>query len=352
MTSDSAVVPVGKPLTISCRMPPTSAHRIPSSRPASIVQDNTSISPALHAAANEYAANERIYTSASANPSWTSTTVDITWTGAPDTVHVVITTGTVTTFDVTSSHQIPLAFMQVLGVPSPITIGAYAQSRARTGGTFGSGLITLATTNCTSSSVDSLSVTGGGTITVTGANVQVNGTANFSSGTLSTNGTFSDNCTNPVPAAVTATLGKFAGVAPVADPGWASGTLSNYTTPQSVGTNVVLLPGTYAGNFFNTGACYFMSPGIYQLNGSFNTVNTIMYSNYLRPPDEPAWSGGAANYNNSVLSPQFWGGCGGSFTVAAVASTIVGIRSASGTSRKNGFSMVAGLASTSAPCPK
>src|SRR5438105_4058724 len=87
-------------------------------------QDNTSISPALHAAANEYAANERIYTSASASPGWTSSTVDVTWPGAPDSVHIVVTTGTPTTFDVTSSHQIQLAFMQVLGVPSPITIGA------------------------------------------------------------------------------------------------------------------------------------------------------------------------------------------------------------------------------------
>jgi len=258
-------------------------------------QDNLTISPALHAAANEYAANERIYTTASASPGWTSSTVDVTWPGAPDSVHIVVTTGTPTTFDVTSSHQIQLAFMQVLGVPSPIT-------------------------NCSSSSVDSLGVTGGGTITVTGANVQVNGTANFSSGSLSTNGKFSDNCTSPAPAAVTATLGKFSGVAPVADPGWPSGPLANYSSAQSVSTNVVLQPGAYAANFFGTGACYFLSPGIYQLNGSFNTINTIEYSNYLRPPDEPAWSGGAANYNNSVQSPQFWGSCAGTFSVAAVAS--------------------------------
>jgi Flp pilus assembly protein TadG len=283
-------------------------------------QDSTTISSSLRAAASEYAANERIYTTASASPGWTSATVDITWPGAPDSVHIVVTTGTITTFDVTSSHQIALAFMQVLGVPSPITIGAYAQSRARTGGTFGSGLITLSTATCTSGFADSLSVTGGGTLQVTGANVQVNGSANFSSGTLTTNGTFSDNCTNPPPAAVTATLGKFAGVAPVGDPGWTSGTLSNYTAPQSISTNVVLLPGTYSSNFFSTGACYFMSPGIYQLNGSFNTINTVMYSNYLRPPDEPAWSAGAPNYNNSLQSPQFWGPCAGSFTVTAVAS--------------------------------
>jgi Flp pilus assembly protein TadG len=283
-------------------------------------QDSNTISASLHAAANEYAANERIYTVAAASPSWTSTSVDITWPGAADTVHIVVAVAVVTTFDVTSSHRVNLAFMQVLGVPSPITIGAHAQSRARTGGTFGAGLITLATDLCAGGVVDSLGVTGGGSVTVTGANVQVNGSVNLSPGTLSTNGTFSDNCTNPVPPGVTATLGKFAGVAPVADPGWTSGPLANYNTAQTVGTNVVLLPGTYASNFFGVGACYFMTPGIYQLNGSFNTVNTTMFSNYLRPPDEPAWTGAAPDYNNNVGANELWGSCAGSFTVSAVAS--------------------------------
>jgi Flp pilus assembly protein TadG len=282
-------------------------------------QDNTSISSSLQAAAKEYAANERIYGAASASPSWSSTTVDVSWTGSSDLVHIVVTTGVITTFDVTSSHRIALAFMQVLGVPSPITVGAYAQSRARAGGTYGIGLLTLGTNQCGSGSYDSLSITGTGRVNVNDANIQVNGSVT-NSGTVATNGKYSDNCTAPVPGGITATLGTFTGVAPAADPGFTPGPLANYASAQTVGTNVVLLPGAYSGNFFGAGACYFMTPGIYQLNGSFNTINTILYSNYLRPPDEPTWTAGAPNYNNSVSANQLWGPCAGSFTVAAVAS--------------------------------
>ncbi|MDQ6692191.1 MAG: Tad domain-containing protein, partial [Candidatus Dormibacteraeota bacterium] len=158
-------------------------------------QDSNSISNSLHAAATQYAANERIYTVASAAPSWAATTVDITWPGSADTVHVVVSVATITRFDVTSVHRVGLAFMPVLGVSSPVTVGAHAQSQARTGGTFGSGLITLSTATCTGIGADSLGVTAGGTLTVTGANVQVNGSARVSSGTLTTDGKFSDNCT-------------------------------------------------------------------------------------------------------------------------------------------------------------
>src|SRR3982075_1218853 len=50
-------------------------------------QDSVSISASNQSAATEYAANERIYGSASASPSWTASTLDVTWTGSSDKLH-------------------------------------------------------------------------------------------------------------------------------------------------------------------------------------------------------------------------------------------------------------------------
>src|ERR1700682_3090181 len=42
-------------------------------------QDSVSISSSNQSAANEYAANERIYGASSASPSWTSWALDVSW---------------------------------------------------------------------------------------------------------------------------------------------------------------------------------------------------------------------------------------------------------------------------------
>jgi len=287
-------------------------------------QDSISISSSLISAATEYAANERIYGAASASPSWSSTTVDITWTGSTDTLHIVTATvGLLTTFDVSSSHSVPLAFMQALGVPSPITIGALAEGKAKTGATSGLGIVTLGRGACPGGT-PSLSSANTSQIIVTGGGIQTSGSV--VAGSISTSGTFADNCTSPVPAGVTATGGKTAGVAPLSDPGFTPGSLTYWTSAQTAGGNVVLQPGTYASSISATsGVCYFLAGGVYQLSGGYSTRNNSMISNDLVPPDAPAWQGSptnAANYNNSVASPQLWDGpgCSGKFTLAATAS--------------------------------
>src|SRR5205823_6160007 len=116
--------------------------------------------------------------------------------------------------------------------------------------------------------------------------------------------------------------GLFAGVAPVVDPGFSSGTVSYYPNAQSAGSNLTLQPGTYAADPSAAGSqCYFLSPGIYQLNAGMNNISGAVLSNELRPPDEPAWNGSSPDYS-SVSSTQFWSGagCTGSFSVAGVAS--------------------------------
>jgi Flp pilus assembly protein TadG len=286
-------------------------------------QDSQSITASQHAAANEYAANERLYGAASAAPSWGSATVDVSWAGGTDKMHVVYSAaGTVSAFDVSSTHTIPLAFMMVLGAGNTAKVAASAEGHAKAGGTSGTGLVTLSQGNC-SGGGDSLSVQGGGTqIVVTGGNIQTNGSVNAAGSGISVGGNFSDNCTNPVPAGVTATGTKTAGVAPVSDPAFSPGPLASYASVQTAGANVVLLPGVYAGDpTSGNGACYFMSPGIYQFNAGISDTGTTM-SNQLRAPDEPALSGSAPNYNTSPVSPQYWVDCPGSFSVATAASVL------------------------------
>jgi Flp pilus assembly protein TadG len=284
-------------------------------------QDTASTSSSMQAAASEYAANERISGAATASPAWTAATVDVTWAGSPDKLHIVAAvTGTIATFDVSSTHQLGLAFMSVLGTGPTINISGSAQGRAKTGGTSGAGLVTLNTGNC-SGGLTSFSV-GQATVNVLNGNVQINGSASTGTGTVKVpNGSFSTNCTASPPG-VTASAGVKSGVAPVADPGFPAPSLTAYPTNQSVGTNVTLNPGIYAADIGGSAnSCFFLAAGIYQLKGGFNATAGV-WSNQLRAPDEPAWGAGTTNYL-AAASPQWWGSsCAGSFSVSAVADAL------------------------------
>ncbi|HVD02517.1 MAG TPA: TadE/TadG family type IV pilus assembly protein [Candidatus Dormibacteraeota bacterium] len=284
-------------------------------------QDSLSVSSSIHAAATEYAANERIYGAASANPSWSASTVDVTWSGSTDDMHVVYTSaGAVSAFDVSSTHTVSLAFMPVLGVGRTATVKGSAEGHAKTGGTSADALVTLSQANCSGTGT-SLKVSGSSaSLAVTAGNVQSDGSVTAGGDGISVGGNFSDNCTNPVPAGVTATGTKSAGVAPVADPGFSSASLTLYPTAQAASSNVVIQPGVYTTDPTSGGGpCYFMAPGVYQFNGGISDSSSTM-SNELRPPDEPSWTGSTPNYNSSVASPQYWADCPGSFAVTAAAS--------------------------------
>ena len=284
-------------------------------------QDSTSISASNQSAAREYAANERIYGTATASPAWTAASLDVTWTGTTDRLHMTnATSGPIATFDMSSSHKVPLAFMSILGFGTFVNIGATAEGRARTGGTSGSGLVTLSTGNCSGGSA-ALQINGGATINVTGGNVQVNGSVSITGGNVNiASGSYKQNC-GAVPGGVTASGTKSTGVAPVIDPAFPPGPLASWATIQSAGASVTLLPGIYSTDpGLATGSCFFLAGGVYQFNAGFNE-NAGFYSNSLRPPDEAAWTAGAPNYNSSVSAPQWWDpGCSGNFGVAGVAS--------------------------------
>src|SRR5438270_10799722 len=140
-------------------------------------QDSQSISSSLQAAAREYAANESIYGASSASPSWSATTVDVTWVGAPDDMHVVYTSaGSVSAFDVSSTHRVGLAFMVVLAAGATAGVSATAQGHAKTGGTINAALATLSQGNC-SGRRDSLPVVGSGDRLLHGGSAERSGAA-------------------------------------------------------------------------------------------------------------------------------------------------------------------------------
>ena len=293
-------------------------------------QDSQSVSSSMQSAAKEYGYNEKLTGTASANPSWSSSTVDVTWSGSGDDMHVVFSSaGKLSSFAVSSTHSVRLAFMEVLGTGTTAKVTAFATGHAKTGGTDSDALVTLSTQKCTGGSSPSLSTGGSNSvIDVIGGNVQANGSVSNGGTMTVSGGSFNDNCTSPVPSGVTASGGLHSGIAPVTDPGFSSGNTSYYSTAQAAGSSLTLQPGTYAADPSSGGAtCYFMAPGIYQLNAGMNNISGVLFSNELRPPDEPAWNSATSSPDyTTVASTQFWSGpgCTGSFSVSA-ASAAVGL---------------------------
>jgi Flp pilus assembly protein TadG len=283
---------------------------------------NQSETSAITAAGKEYAANEKITTTGTATDLG-SGKFKVTWSGSTDVMNITYTAaGSVSTFDVSSTHTVGLVFVVVLGAGSTAKVSALAEGRAKTGGTLGAALVTLSQGSCSGSNNPSLSDQGGGSgggIIVNGGNIQSNGSVSLSGRNvyINTNGYFYDNCTCPVPSQVTAASGAACGVAPVATPPLWGGDATQYQSNQATGASPVLQPGIYNGTLGDGSHCFFMDGGIYVVNGGF-TQNGGMLANELRPPDEPSWdsTNGVPNYDSSVASPQFWPSpCAGSFGV-------------------------------------
>lgn len=289
-------------------------------------QDSASVSNAVTAAANEYAADERIYSTATVSGSGSNW--QASWSTSPDVMKVTYTaSGAVSSFAVSSTHTIQLAFMVVLGAGSTATVSTTATGHARTGGTSGAALITLSQGNCTGSGT-SISTGGGGSsggFTINGGDVRDNGAVSLSGShvTINTSGNWYQNCTCPVPSNITTPGTKTCGAAPIADPAFSKGPTSFYSTAQPApGSPVNLSPGVYSSTLSGSSSCYFLAPGIYTLNAGYG-ANKGLISNYLRPPDEPAWNTttSAPDYT-TVTSTPLWSGCAGSFSVAAYSDVL------------------------------
>jgi Putative Flp pilus-assembly TadE/G-like len=247
-------------------------------------------------------------------------------------------------FTYTTTHNLPLAFMQIFGGGPTIQTSASASSivgnQRQT-----PALLTLSTDRC------SMNLTGSAQLTVLG-DVYSNGQACLDSNLHEAGncyGAASSNCGDaqyycynstpgfvpyPPPCAAGDTQGTGIVPAPtLPDPGYLASSVPYYTTGQAYnewnrGTWTEMFPGTYTSAFHLTGgaaSCAFLDPGVYNWQAGYTSDATgSLLSNELRPPDEQLWS---APFTSSTASPQFWNqngvnapsggpGCAGHFTVS------------------------------------
>jgi hypothetical protein len=246
-------------------------------------------------------------------------------------------------FEFATSHRLPLAFMQIFGGASAITITATAtaivNNQRQT-----PALLTLSTSSCATK------LTGSAELTVLG-DVYTNGTACLDSNLHEAGncyGAAGSNCDvaqyycyngsagfvpyapNPN-CALGDTLGYGIVPAPtLPDPGYLAPTATTdcsggpcYPLAQGYnqwnrGTWTEMYPGNY-GTFHLSGgsaSCAFLDAGVYTWTAGYTSDATgSLLSNELKAPDE-------ALYNNqsALASPQFWNqngtSCAGHFTLA------------------------------------
>ena len=247
-------------------------------------------------------------------------------------------------FVFTTTHNLPLAFMQIFGGGLTIPTGATATSivgnQRQT-----PALLTLSTDRC------SMNLTGSAQLTVLG-DVYSNGQACLDSNLHEAGncyGAAGSNCSDaqyycynstpgfvpyPPPCASGDTIGTGIVPAPtLPDPGYLATSVPYYQTLQNYnqwnrGTWTEMYAGVYS-TFHLTGgsaSCAFLDPGVYTWsNGYSSDANGSLLSNELRPPDEELWS---APGTSSTANPEFWNqngtSCAGNFTIAnGAAQTIL-----------------------------
>lgn len=240
-------------------------------------------------------------------------------------------------FEFTTTHIMPLAFIQIFGGSPTISISATATAivgnQRQT-----PALLTLSTGSCATD------LTGSAQLTVLG-DVYTNGTACLDSNLHEAGncyGAAGSNCNvalyycynstpgfvpYPPPCNPGDTQGTSVVPAPtLPDPGYTAPSVGYYSTGQTYnqwnrGTWTEMYPGVYSGNFHLSGgsaSCAFLDPGVYTWSGGYTSDATgSLLSNELKAPDEELWDEpGTTN----VANPQFWNqngvSCAGHFTVS------------------------------------
>ncbi|TAN33715.1 hypothetical protein EPN29_05420 [bacterium] len=243
-------------------------------------------------------------------------------------------------FTFTSVHALPLAFMQIFGGPTTVTVNATATAivgnQRQT-----PALLTLSTGTCATN------LKGSASLTILG-DTYSNGTACVDAGLKeagncygaagSTCSSASYYCYNSTPGFVPypppCLAGDTAG-APIVpaptlpDPGYLANSVSYYSTVQSYnqynrGTWTEMQPGQY-GSFHLSGgsaSCAFLDAGVYNWTGGYQSDATgSLLSNELKAPDEERYS---APGTTNLANPQFWNQngvtCAGDFNVTMPAT--------------------------------
>jgi hypothetical protein len=249
-------------------------------------------------------------------------------------------------FQVSTTHALPLAFMQIFGGPTTATIDATATSivgnQRQT-----PALLTLSNGNC------ALNLKGSADLTVLG-DVYTNGTACVDANLHEAGncyGAAGSDCSAaayycynatpgfipyPPPCNPGDTLGTPVVPAPtLPDPGYLAPSQAYYSSVASYnknnrGTWTEMDPGLYAGFHLTGGSasCAFLTGGVYTWTAGYTSdASGSLLSNELKAPDE---ENAAAPGTTSVANPQFWDqngvGCAGHFNITTTSAPGFGIK--------------------------
>jgi Flp pilus assembly protein TadG len=299
------------------------------------LQQTRSYVLAEQAATASFGANRRLYVAPGCAPGYGTPGA------APLTITCTYGEGTVLTqvvsalgpagsqFTLTASRSLQLQFGRILTNGATPNISTRASSGVNNL-LYSPTLAALNAAGCGGVPGNALTVNGGGNLSVIG-DVVSNGTISVASGNVQVGGDVYARCQASVPGVSlkcypsgsnpACTFPDVAGAVKsgyrLVDPNYPPPTVVGGSQVAS-GTNVLMLPGTYAANpNFVGGDCWFLTAGVYNWQGGY-TNNGDFVSNELKPPDEPKF-----NDNTNVASKQFWNGngaeCAGAYQVDNIA---------------------------------
>jgi hypothetical protein len=245
-------------------------------------------------------------------------------------------------FEFDSTHQFPLAFMQIFGGPPNVTIVASA------GSIVGNQRQTPALLTLDSTPGDcAVNMGGNGQLTVLGDVYSNSGVCVSSALRLAGNcygaagaqcSAASYYCYNSTPGFVPYPAPCFPGSGDIVgqpvvpaptlpDPGYTAPSWPYYNATSGVqlnrGSYTEMTPGVYNSFPLTGGAgCYFLDAGIYTWNAGYSSQGGLV-SNELKSPNEEVWSAPATPALAATNVPpgnSFWlpAGCDGAFTAASV----------------------------------
>jgi len=299
------------------------------------LQQTGSYTSAEQAATTIFASNLRLYGSpacapAYATPGASPLTVTCSFGDGTTLTQVVSALGAQgSQFRFTATRSLQLQFAKIL------TNGASPTLNGSSSGGVNNLLYTptvaaLDQAGCGGAGGNAISISGSGTLSVTG-DVVSSGTITLSVAGIRVAGDIYARCQAAVAGSVTSACYPSGATAPCSFPDVAGATRSGYRfidpgypPPTVVGgaqgapsATVVLFAGIYAAiPNFGGGHCWFLSGGVYDWQAGFSNSNDFV-SNELKPPDEPSVG------NNTVrATPQFWSTngvqCDGAFQVTKV----------------------------------
>lgn len=282
------------------------------------IQRTGSYTQAEQAATTSFGINLRLYTAPSCSPGYGSPgaspfTVTCTYSDGTALTQVVSNQGPRgSLFALTGSRNLQLQFGRILTNGSTPIVSTLGDGRVDNL-LYAPTVAALDQAGCGGAGGTAISITGSGTLNVTG-DIVSSGAISISTGAVRVAGDIYARCQSSVSGATMACYPSGAGT-PCSYPDVAGAARTgyhyvdpNYPAPSILGgaqpppsSNVALLPGIYASvPSLTSNKCWFLSGGVYDWQAGY--VNSAdLVSNELKPPDEPVVG------NNTVPSAdQFW----------------------------------------------